>query len=133
MGKTSFVMNIVQDVAVRQKIPVAVFSLEMSATQLTNRLLCSEAGDMSRARTGRLTPDDWRQLAGHGRALPGPAVHRRLSGHHGHGDAQQMPPQKMDTGLGMVVIDYLQLMSASGGRRSDNRQQEEISRISPRA
>ena len=131
MGKTSFVMNIVQDVAVRQKIPVAVFSLEMSATQLTNRLLCSEAGvDMSRARDGRLTPDDWRQLAmAMGVLSQAPLYIDDTPGITVTEMRSKCRRMKMDTGLGMVVIDYLQLMSASGGRRSDNRQQE-ISDIS---
>jgi len=124
MGKSALMMNIVHHVAVRERIPVAVFSLEMSKEQLSQRLLCAEALiDAHRLRTGDITEDEWIKLA---RAMgvladkpifidDTPAITitemrakcRRL---------------KIEHGLGLVAIDYLQLMS--GGSKYDSRQQE---------
>ncbi|MGI5848965.1 MAG: replicative DNA helicase [Christensenellales bacterium] len=124
MGKTSFALNIAQHVAVKQRIPVAIFSLEMSREQLALRLLCSEAlVDSQKTRTGGLTYDDFDKLAGAVKELgespiyidDSPAItvlemlakSRRL---------------KQEKGLGLIVIDYLQLMT--GKDRRENRQQE---------
>ncbi len=129
MGKSSLMMNIVQNASVKEKFPAAIFSLEMSKEQLSQRLLCSEALiDAHRLRTGDITEDEWIKLA---RAMgilsdkpifidDTPAITvtemrakcRRL---------------KIEHGLGLVLVDYLQLMQGSG--RYDNRQQE-ISDIS---
>jgi replicative DNA helicase len=63
MGKTAFALNIAQNVGIRQKLPVLIFSLEMAALQLTNRILCSEAEvDAQRARRGELTGQDWEKI-----------------------------------------------------------------------
>ena len=64
MGKTSFALNIATRVAMQQKVPVAIFSLEMTKEQLTNRILSAEAGIDSQAfRTGALRAEDWEYLA----------------------------------------------------------------------
>ena len=63
MGKTAFALNIAQNVAIRSKIPVAIFSLEMSKIQLAQRVLCSEAEiDAQRARIGELLPAEWEKI-----------------------------------------------------------------------
>lgn len=129
MGKSSFMMNIVQNASVKEKYPTAIFSLEMSKEQLSQRLLCSEALiDAHRLRTGDITEDEWIKLA---RAMgilsdkpifidDTPAITvtemrakcRRL---------------KIEHGLGMVLVDYLQLMQNIGKYES---RQQEISNIS---
>ncbi len=130
MGKTSFIMNVAQYAAIHSKAPVAVFNLEMSRDQLANRMLCCEANvELQKIRTGNLSEDDWRKLA---RAMaplsqapiyiddtPGISVTEIRS---------KCRRLKIEHGLGLVVIDYLQLMSGRG--RTDSRQQEiaEISR-----
>lgn len=130
MGKTTFALNIAENAAIQMKIPVVVFSLEMSKEQLAMKLLCAEAGvDNQRIRTGNLTEEDWPRLShALGRlseakifiddspnvsALEVRAKSRRIMAEHG---------------LGLVVIDYLQLMQSRS--RTESRQQEvsEISR-----
>lgn len=128
MGKTAFALNIAQNAAIRHDIPVAIFSLEMSKEQLVQRMLCSESNvDSHRLRTGRLREDDWPRLA---RAM-GPLSEAPIfiddtpgiSSLELRAKARRLKAEK---GLGMVIIDYLQLMS---GRNAENRQQE-ISAIS---
>ncbi len=131
MGKTAFALNLAQNAAVNGHVPVAVFSLEMSKDQLVNRILCSEAMvDSNKMKTGKLEDNDWQKVA---KALaplseapiyiddtPGVSITeirakcRRL---------------KLEHNLGLVVIDYLQLMQGSGKKGGENRQQE-ISEIS---
>lgn len=129
MGKTSFALNIAANAAIRYKIPVAIFSLEMSKEQLVQRLLCSESNvDSHRLRTGKLEDDDWPRLA---RAM-GPLSEAPIyiddtpgiSSLNLRAKARRLKAEK---GLGLIVIDYLQLMSGKGS--SENRQQE-ISDIS---
>ncbi|WP_168123300.1 replicative DNA helicase [Paenibacillus sp. HB172176] len=131
VGKTAFALNIAQNVGVRAKETVAIFSLEMSAAQLVQRMICAEANvDATRMRTGSLEGDDWEKLTMAIGSLseaqifiddtPGVTVAdirskcRRL---------------KKENGLGMILIDYLQLISGKG-KAGENRQQEvsEISR-----
>jgi replicative DNA helicase len=129
MGKTAFCLNVAQHAAVEKKVPVAIFSLEMSKEQLGIRMLCSEAQvEGHRLRTGFLTESDWPRLTlAAGNLSDAPifiddtaaltvletrAKARRLNAEHG---------------LGLVVIDYLQLMR--GRSRVESRQQE-ISEIS---
>lgn len=129
MGKTSLALNIAQNAAIKAKVAVAIFSLEMSKEQLALRLLCAEAMvDARSVRTGFLTEKDWRELtqaAGNLSAAPifiddSPAISslemrakaRRLSSEHG---------------LGLVIIDYLQLMRSKG---LAERREQEISEIS---
>jgi len=128
MGKTSFILNVVVNAALL-KIPVAVFSLEMSRTQLVNRVLALEAMvDLEKMRTGKLLDDDWTKIA---HAL-GPLNKAPIYlDDNASTNVMEMMSKcrklKMEKGLGMIVIDYLQLME--GRRKSDNRQQE-ISEIS---
>ncbi len=130
MGKTAFVLNIVDHVAVRKNIPCLIFSLEMSKEQLVNRILSAESGvDTQKLRTGNLNDADWDavveavgRIGGSSMLIddtPGITVAEIRS---------KCRKMKLERGLGMVIIDYLQLMSGSG-RSSDNRQQE-ISEIS---
>ncbi|MDD3429049.1 MAG: replicative DNA helicase [Oscillospiraceae bacterium] len=127
MGKTSFALNIATNVAKKQGIPVAIFSLEMTKEQLATRILSSEAGvDSISLRTGNLTNEDWASLAVNSDIMSRAPIYlddtssitipeikakvRRIN----------QDPTKDDVGL--IVIDYLQLMSS--GKRTDNRVQE---------
>ena len=124
MGKTSFALNIAQNAAIKSNIPVAIFSLEMSKEQLAIRMMCSEAlVDSQKTRTGGLTRDDLDRLAQSVKKLaeapvfiddtPTITVMEMLA------KARRL---KQEKGLGLVVIDYLQLMTSKG--RRENRQQE---------
>lgn len=129
MGKTSFCLNIAQYVGVEKKIPVAIFSLEMSKDQIAQRMLCSEARiDAGRVRKGFLTERDWPQLAhAAGRLAEAPIFiddTPSISVLELRAKARRLKAEK---NLGLVIIDYLQLMKGYG--RSENRQQE-ISEIS---
>lgn len=129
MGKTAFVLNVADYVARRQSITTAIFSLEMSRTQLANRLLSLESGvEADKLRKGNLDARDWNDLVEGANSLakskliiddtPGITVGQLRS---------KCRKYKMEDDLGLVIIDYLQLMTGSG--RSDSRQQE-ISEIS---
>lgn len=129
MGKTSFALNIAQYAAIYKKIPVAIFSLEMSREQLVNRVLCSEVMiDSHRIRTGKLEDNDWKKIA---RALgpisEAPIYIDDLSGNSVMEIRAKCRRLKLEKNLGLIVIDYLQLMQGRG--RNENRQQE-ISEIS---
>ncbi len=131
MGKTAFALNIVQNAAVRNAVPTAIFSLEMSAEQLTNRMLSAEAHiDAQKLRTGDLNDEDWLSIV---RAL-GPLSEAPIyiddtAGISINELRAKCRRLKLEKGLGLIVIDYLQLMSGSGAKGNDNRQQE-ISEIS---
>lgn len=129
VGKTAFALNIAQNAAVRSQQTVAIFSLEMSKEQLVQRMICAEAHiDANVLRTGQLADDDWNKLAMGMASLseaqlyiddsPGVTVAEMRS---------RLRRLQIERGLGMVVIDYLQLIH--GRTRTDNRQQE-ISEIS---
>jgi len=131
VGKTAFALNIAQNVGVRAKQTVAIFSLEMSAAQLVQRMLCAEANvDAGRMRTGYLEPDDWTKLTMAIGALSEANIYIDDSPGITVADIRAKCRRlKREKGLGMIVIDYLQLI-AGRGRPGDNRQQEvsEISR-----
>jgi replicative DNA helicase len=129
MGKTSFCLNIAQKVAVKYKIPVAVFSLEMSKEQLVLRMLSSEAMvDQSKLRSGFLQEEDWKRLAmAAGRLSEAPIYIDDTPGISVMEIRGKTRKLKAENDLGLVIIDYLQLMQSS--RRTENRQQE-ISEIS---
>ncbi|MBU0597199.1 replicative DNA helicase [Patescibacteria group bacterium] len=130
VGKTSFALDIARHVAVKQKVPVGMFSLEMSKEQLVDRLLCAEAGvNLWKMRTGNLSDkpgsEDFPRI-GHAMGVlseapiyiddtPGNTVMqirtkaRRLAAEHG---------------LGLIIVDYLQLLESHHNRSGDNRVQE---------
>jgi len=131
MGKTAFVVSIALHAAIAHQIPVAIFSLEMSREQIVQRMLCAEGlVDLSRLLRGRLTDDDYvrlAQAAGHLNTAPiwidDSGV---LTALEMRAKARRLKADQPD--LGLVIVDYIQLMQASG--RAENRQQEvsEISR-----
>ena len=93
MGKTSFALNIATRVAMQQKVPVAIFSLEMTKEQLTNRILSAEAGIDSQAfRTGALRAEDWEYLALATEKLHDAPIYMDDLRHHHHRDEGQDPP-----------------------------------------
>lgn len=129
MGKTSFAMNIVANVAIRQKIPVGVISLEMTSSELVLRLLCSEAKkDSTLIRKGKLSKEDWVKLTTHAGIISNSPIYiddspdlnilelrtrvRRL--------AYEL--QTRNESLGLIVVDYIQRMHGINPR--DTRQQE---------
>ena len=131
MGKTAFVLNIAQYVAFKAQKSVAIFSLEMSKEQLVNRLFALEAQvDAQSLRTGNLKDTDWEKLIesagtiGKSKLLiddtPGISISELRS---------KCRKMKLEHGLDLIIIDYLQLMSGRVGGRSESRQQE-ISEIS---
>ena len=130
MGKTTFALNIAEHAALREHKSVVIFSLEMSKEQLAYKLLCSEANvDMLKLRTGTLEDKDWESIA----MAAGPLSKAKIYIDDTAGvTVMEMRSKcrrlKMEYGIDLIVIDYLQLMS--GGSGSDNRQQEvsEISR-----
>ncbi|MGI6031212.1 MAG: replicative DNA helicase [Eubacteriales bacterium] len=127
MGKTSFALNIAQNVALRTGKSVAIFSLEMSKEQLVNRMLSSEAMvDSYKLRTGELDDEDWTKLARAAGLLSTANIY--LDDTSGINALEMKAKCRRIKDLGMVVIDYLQLMQ--GSRHTDNRVAEvsEISR-----
>ena len=130
MGKTSFAMNIAQNAAVRYKVPVAIFSLEMAKDQLAQRMLSSEANvELQKIRTGDLTEEDWVKLVNAATPLSqAPIFIDDTPGVTAMEVRSKARRLKMEHNIGMVVIDYLQLMSGRG--KTESRQQEvsEISR-----
>lgn len=129
MGKSAFALNIATTVATKSKVPVMIFSLEMSKEQLVNRILCSEAQvDSMKVRTGKLDSDDWVKLGKASGMLAETPIY--IDDTPGLSSAElraKCRKAKLEKDIGLVVIDYLQLMESKG--RTDNRQQE-ISEIS---
>ncbi|MHC1715547.1 MAG: replicative DNA helicase [Acidaminococcaceae bacterium] len=126
MGKTALVLNMAQNIAIREKKSVAFFSLEMSKEQLVQRMLCAEASiDSSRLRIGELEDNDWEKLIWAADSLsraeifiddtPGITVMEMRA------KARRL---KVEHNLQLIVIDYLQLMQGSGKKSGENRQQE---------
>lgn len=129
MGKTAFALNIIQTAGIKHKKSVAVFSLEMSKDQLVSRMLCAEAMvDSQKARTGALEKEDWDRLA---RSIPNIASANIFIDDTPGINVMEMRAKcrrlKLEKGLDLIMIDYLQLMS--GSSKNDSRQQE-ISEIS---
>ena len=128
MGKTSFSMNLVEYAAINQNLPVAVFSMEMPGSQLATRMLASLSRvNSTKLRTGQLDNDDWPKLTSALGLLQDKNIYiddtpalsplevrtraRRLAAEHEHG-------------LGLIMIDYLQLMRGSDSKSSENRTME---------
>ena len=129
MGKTAFCLNVAEYAAIENKIPVAIFSLEMSKEQLVIRMLCSQAHvEGTRLRTGYLNESDWPKLTIAAGNLSEAPIYiddtAALSALELRAKARRL---KSEHGLGMLIVDYLQLMK--GRARVENRQQE-ISEIS---
>lgn len=129
MGKTAFALNIAQNVAIRTKKPVAIFSLEMSKIQLAQRILCSEAEvDAQRVRTGELQPNEWQKLGNIMNVLHEAPLNiddtAGISVSEIRAKCRRLKMRQPD--LGLIIIDYLQLIEDRG--TSDRHQQ--ISNIS---
>ncbi|MFD3155377.1 replicative DNA helicase [Haloimpatiens sp. FM7330] len=130
MGKTTFALNIAQYAALRGAKSVAVFSLEMSKEQLAYKLLCSEANvDMLKLRTGELEDKDWENIA----RASGPLAAAKIYIDDTAGTSvMEMRSKcrrlKIEHGIDLIVIDYLQLMSGSSGSESRQQEVSEISR-----
>jgi len=129
MGKTSFALNIARNVAVESNIPVAVFSLEMSKEQLSMRLLCSEAKvNLSSVRSGYFDNHDWQNLTDAATVLSGSPIYidesSDISAMEIRAKARRL---KMEKDIGLVIIDYIQLMRS---RSSIERRELEIADIS---
>lgn len=132
MGKSAFALNIASYAATRANIPVVIFSLEMSKEQMVNRILCSEAMvDSNKVRTGKIDDDEWGKLAEASGVLseskifiddtPGISIMEIRA---------KCRKLKLEQDIGLVVVDYLQLVQGSGKRSVGSREQEiaEISR-----
>jgi replicative DNA helicase len=130
MGKTAFMLNISQYAAVRNNVPTAIFSLEMSKEQLVNRMLSAEANiDAQRLRTGELRDGDWERIFGSVTPLSKAPLY--IDDTPGISVAEvraKCRRLKIEKQLGLVVIDYLQLMSGTNSRTESR--QIEISEIS---
>ena len=132
MGKTAFSINIAENVALDSKLPVAIFSMEMGASQLAMRMLGS-VGKLNQhdLRTGRLQDDDWGRLTHALGKLNDAPIHidesAALSAMEVRARSRRL--HRQNGGLGLIVVDYLQLMSSSASKASENRATE-ISEIS---
>ena len=126
MGKTAFVLNIADHVVIKKKEAVAIFSLEMSAGQLVNRLLAMESLiDAQALRNGDLSDQDWESLMESSEAIgtskliiddtPGISIGELRS---------KCRKYKLEQDIKLIIIDYIQLMSGGGTKSNDNRQQE---------
>ena len=116
MGKTAFSLNIAQHVGVNMKEPVAVFSLEMSKEQLAFRMLCSEAMvDSNNIRKGFIKKDDWHKLTSAAGKLADSPIFiddsSAISVLEMRAKARRL---KVEHGLSLIIVDYLQLMRGQG-------------------
>lgn len=130
MGKSAFALNLATNAAVRANTPVAIFSLEMSKEQMTNRILCSEAMvDSNKVRTGKIEDDDWQKLAEASGNLSQAQIYiddtPGISIMEIRAKARKL---KLEKNIGMVVIDYIQLIQ--GNSRKGGSREQEISEIS---
>jgi replicative DNA helicase len=129
MGKTALALNIARNAAVDHGVPVAIFSLEMSKEQLSLRMLCAEASiDSSRLRSGFFSMEDWERVTDAAGVLSAAPIFiddsASLSAMDVRAKARRL---KMDKNIGLIIIDYLQLMQ---GRAGAERRDLEISEIS---
>lgn len=123
VGKTSFALNIAANAAIKSNVPVAIFSLEMSGTQLVSRIMSSEMLiDSGHLRSGELDDDDWEKIAVALNTLGKAPIYISENTSVKVSDIRATCRRlKAERGLGLIVIDYLQLMQ---GNRSESRQQE---------
>lgn len=131
MGKSAFALNIATNAAVKAKVPAVLFSLEMSKEQMVNRILCSEAMvDSNKVRTGKIDDDDWIKLADTmGDLSEAPIYIDDTPGISINEIRAKCRKLKLERNIGLVVIDYLQLVQGSSKKASGSREQE-ISEIS---
>ncbi|MCI8365819.1 MAG: replicative DNA helicase [Eubacterium sp.] len=131
MGKTAFVLNIAETVAIKNNVSTAIFSLEMSRVQLAKRLISMNSKvDSQHIRVGNLADDEWGKLTESTILLgESPLVIDDTPGISIAQLRSKCRKLKLENNLGLVIIDYLQLMSGSGSRKNESRQQE-ISDIS---
>ena len=130
MGKSALALCMAANIAVRQNIPVGLFTLEMSKSEVTQRLMCSEAKvESQRLRTGKLAPDDWPRLTAACDKLAKAPIYVDDTGSINmmeiRSKSRRLKSRHAD--LGLIVVDYLQLMSSAGN--AENRVQE-VSQIS---
>jgi len=130
MGKSAFALNIASHAAIHAKVPVVIFNLEMSKSQLVNRILCSEAMvDSNKIRTGKIEENDWVKLAtALGPLSEAPIYIDDTPGITVTEIRAKCRKLKLEKNIGLIVIDYLQLIQGSGKRNSSREQ--EISEIS---
>jgi replicative DNA helicase len=129
MGKTAFCLNMVTHAAVEEKVPVAVFSLEMTKEQIVLRMLCSEAEVDSKAvRSGYHSKEDYRKLVNAAGRLSEAPIYIDDSFNSVLDIRAKARRLKAEHGLGLIVIDYLQLMSGSGSQIAREQVISEISR-----
>ncbi|MDR2736000.1 MAG: replicative DNA helicase [Gracilibacteraceae bacterium] len=124
MGKTALVLNMAQNAAIKSDVSVALFSLEMSKEQLVQRMLCSQARvDQQRVRTGNLETADWEKLVHASAPLSSASIYVDdtvgISLPELRSKSRRL---KMENNIGLIIIDYLQLMTL--GNRAESRQQE---------
>ena len=131
MGKSAFALNIATNAALKAKVPAVLFSLEMSKEQMVNRILCSEAMvDSNKVRTGKIDDDDWIKLADTmGDLSEAPIYIDDTPGISINEIRAKCRKLKLEKDIGLVVIDYLQLVQGSSKRAQGSREQE-ISEIS---
>lgn len=130
VGKTSLALDIARHVAIREKIPVGIFSLEMSKEQFVDRMLCAEAGvDLWKMRTGNLSDrpdsDDFPRI-GHAMGVlsEAPIYIDDFPGNNVMQIRTKARRLKAEHGLGLIIIDYMQLMESHSTKYSENRVQE---------
>ena len=131
MGKTALALNIAEYVVTKLRVPTAFFSLEMSKIQLVNRLISMDSRVQAQSiRTGQLNDNDWTAITDSARKLSGSTLFiddtPSISVSELRSKCRKL---KLEQGLGLIIIDYLQLMTATTGKASESRQQE-ISEIS---
>ena len=124
MGKTAFALNIAQYAAVEKRVPVAIFSLEMSKAQLGNRMLSAQAlVDSSKLRIGNLTAEEFDSIAmAMGTLSAAPIEIYDTPGINPVVMREKCRRLKLEKGLGLIVIDYLQLMEGTGNRNESDQQ-----------
>ena len=131
MGKTAFALNLAQNVALKGKKAVAIFSLEMPKQQLVSRMLCAEAEvDSQRVKTGNLQPKDWEKLVDGMTKLSEAKIYiddaSGVTATDIKAKCRRLMMEEKD--LGLIVIDYLQLMEGGGNPNDRNQQISQISR-----
>ncbi|MBQ7600001.1 MAG: replicative DNA helicase [Clostridia bacterium] len=120
MGKTSFAMNIATDYAMKTRKKVCVFSLEMTAMELVNRMLSSEAKvDSKKMRAGNLDEDDWIRLAKTAEKLAETDI--LIDDSTNTTIASMLSKLRREKNIGMIIVDYLQMMQGDPNRKRDNR------------